>query len=53
MYRDWVAQLASQLRDDGVDARLDRWHLQRGQSIPEFMNSEKSIQPSDSASRPR
>ena len=39
-YRQWVAQLASQLRNDGVDARLDRWHLQRGQTIPEFMNSE-------------
>jgi len=39
-YRDWVAQLASQLREDGVDARLDRWHLQDGQTIPEFMNSE-------------
>ena len=36
----WVAQLAAQLRQDGVDARLDRWHLQRGQTIPEFMNSE-------------
>ncbi|GJL49503.1 MAG: hypothetical protein NPIRA01_07300 [Nitrospirales bacterium] len=39
-YRDWVAQLAAQLREDGVDARLDRWHVQRGQTIPEFMNSE-------------
>ncbi len=39
-YRQWVAQPASQLRQDGVDARLDRWHLQRGQTIPEFMNSE-------------
>ena len=39
-YREWVAQLAAQLRKDGVEARLDRWHLQRGQTIPEFMNSE-------------
>lgn len=39
-YRDWVAQLAAQLRQDGVNARLDRWHLQIGQTIPEFMNSE-------------
>ena len=39
-YRDWVAQLAAQLRVDGVRARLDRWHLQDGQTIPEFMNSE-------------
>ena len=39
-YRHWVAQLASQLRKDGVNARLDHWHLQEGQTIPEFMNSE-------------
>lgn len=39
-YRDWVAQLAAQLREDGVDARLDRWHVKKGQTIPEFMNSE-------------
>ena len=39
-YREWVAQLAAQLREDGVEARLDRWHVQRGQTIPEFMNSE-------------
>ena len=39
-YRQWVAQLASQLREDGIDARLDRWHLQRGQTIPDFMSSE-------------
>jgi hypothetical protein len=39
-YRQWVARLATQLREDGVDARLDRWHLQVGQTIPGFMNSE-------------
>ncbi len=38
-YRDWVAQLATQLRADGVDARLDRWHLE-DRTFPEFMNSE-------------
>jgi len=39
-YRNWVARLASQLCKDGVNARLDRWHVQPGQTIPEFMNSE-------------
>ena len=39
-YRYWVARLAAQLRNDGVDARLDRWHLQSGQTIPDFMDSE-------------
>jgi tetratricopeptide (TPR) repeat protein len=37
-----VAQLASQLLEDGVDARLDRWHLQ-DRTIPEFMNSETRL----------
>jgi hypothetical protein len=39
-YSDWLAQLAAQFREDGVNARLDRWHLKDGQTIPEFMNSE-------------
>ncbi|MCA9467939.1 MAG: toll/interleukin-1 receptor domain-containing protein, partial [Nitrospira sp.] len=39
-YRDWVKDLATRLRQDGVDARLDKWHMQEGQTIPEFMNSE-------------
>ncbi len=39
-YRQWVAQLASQLCKDGVDARFDRRHVQLVQTIPEFMSSE-------------
>lgn len=39
-YRDWVLQLAKRLRQDGVDARLDRWHLEAGESIVAFMNRE-------------
>ncbi len=39
-YSDWLAQLAVQFREYGVNARLDRWHLKDGQTIPEFMNSE-------------
>ncbi len=39
-YRLWVLRLATRLRRDGVDARLDYWHLRDGQTIPEFMNSE-------------
>lgn len=34
-----VRQLATQLREHGIDARLDAWHLQ-GRTIPSFMNSE-------------
>lgn len=39
-YKLWVRGLATRLRQDGVDARLDHWHLRPGQTIPEFMNSE-------------
>ena len=39
-YREWVRSLATQLREDGVNARLDYWHLEEGQTIPGFMNSE-------------
>lgn len=35
----WVKSLATQLRDDGIDARLDAWHLE-GRTIPSFMTSE-------------
>jgi hypothetical protein len=39
-YRTWVKQLATRLRADGIDARLDAWHLAENGNIPEFMNSE-------------
>ena len=39
-YRSWVKGLATRLRTDGVDARLDQWHLKEGSNIPEFMNRE-------------
>ena len=38
-FRDDVKRLAARLRDDGVDARLDAWHLE-GLTIPEFMSHE-------------
>jgi hypothetical protein len=39
-YRSWVKQLATRLRADGIDARLDAWHLAENGNIPEFMNRE-------------
>lgn len=39
-YCDWVERLARRLRKDGVDARLDRWHLDEGTAIAAFMNRE-------------
>jgi tetratricopeptide (TPR) repeat protein len=39
-YRLWVKQFATRLRADGVDARLDAWHLEETDNIPAFMNRE-------------
>jgi hypothetical protein len=39
-YRLWVRRLAARFRQDGVDARLDHWHLGATGNIPEFMNRE-------------
>src|SRR5207244_13382901 len=35
-----VKQLGARLREDGIDARLDAWHLNDGVTIAEFMNRE-------------
>ena len=35
----WVLQFASALRRDGVDVRLDKWHLKEGQDALAFMES--------------
>lgn len=34
---NWVEQFAASLRAHGVDARLDQWHLNKGQDITHFM----------------
>jgi hypothetical protein len=44
-HKEWVRQLATQLRADGVDARLDHWHAVPGDQLPEFM--EREIRGSD------
>jgi hypothetical protein len=41
-YRTRVEQLAVRLREDGINARLDRWHV-REQPIPSFMSSETRL----------
>lgn len=40
-YRDWVERLARRLRDNGVEARLDKWHLEEGDTVARFMNREQ------------
>jgi len=39
-HRAWVRDLATQLRADGVDVRLDHWHTVPGDQLPEFMERE-------------
>jgi hypothetical protein len=36
-HREWVLQLATRLRQSGVDAILDMWALQPGDDLPAFM----------------
>jgi len=36
-HMDWVLQLAADLRANGVDAILDKWHLKEGQDAYAFM----------------
>src|SRR4051794_23626770 len=45
-HKDWVKQLATRLRADGVDVMLDRWHSAPGDHIPAFM--ERAVRENDS-----
>ena len=36
-HKDWVKQLATRLRADGVEVTLDHWHSAPGDQIPLFM----------------
>ncbi len=38
-HEDWVIKLATDLRVDGVDVRLDKWHLKPGHDKYAFMES--------------
>ena len=44
-HKEWVKQLATHLRADGVDVTLDRWHSAPGDQIPEFM--ERAVREND------
>jgi hypothetical protein len=39
-HKQWVQDLATRLRTDGVDVRLDHWHTAPGNQLPEFMERE-------------
>lgn len=38
--RNWVKSFACRLRDNGVDARIDMFHLKPGQDLPQWMTNE-------------
>lgn len=38
-HEEWVLRLATSLRDSGVDAQLDKWHLNEGQDTLAFMEA--------------
>jgi len=44
-HKEWVADLAARLRDDGIDVALDKWDLVPGDQIPAFM--ERAVRESD------
>jgi hypothetical protein len=41
-HRQWVISLGDFLRKNGVNARLDAWHLRNGMDLPQFMTNELS-----------
>lgn len=43
--KKWVKNLATKLRSDGVDAKLDQWEVAPGDQLPHFM--EKSVRDND------
>jgi hypothetical protein len=39
----WVEKLAHFLRNAGIEARLDRWHLMLGSDLPQWMANELKL----------
>lgn len=44
-HRNWVHDLATRLREDGVDVELDQWAVHLGDPLPEFM--ERAVRDND------
>ncbi len=39
-HKKWVLELATDLRNDGIETILDQWHAVPGEQLPEFMERE-------------
>jgi TIR domain len=42
-HKQWVEALGTFLRQNGIDARLDVWHLRIGMDLPQFMTNELTL----------
>jgi hypothetical protein len=42
-HNEWVAELSTFLRTNGIDARLDQWHLRKGMDLPQWMANELDL----------
>lgn len=38
-HKQWVMDFARRLREEGIDAKLDRWELELGSQLPHFMET--------------
>src|SRR4051794_29184670 len=38
-HKQWVADFAGRLRQDGVNAKIDQWELVPGDKLPQFMET--------------
>lgn len=39
----WTEEIAKYLRENGIDSRIDMWHLRAGMDLPQFMVNELSM----------
>lgn len=40
---NWTEELAKHLRENGINSRIDMWHLRAGMDLPQFMSNELSL----------
>ena len=41
--KEWVVQLGTFLRSNGINARLDQWHLRKDMDLPQWMTNELEL----------